>query len=177
MVQYQRIPFLRNIVSFYIELSRNTPLLAQLFFLYFGLPKIGISISAEGCAIIGLTFLGGSYMTEALKSGLESVDKIQGQSALSLGMNYGQTMRYVILPQAIRVILPPVGNDFISLLKDSSLVSVVSVADMTRRGREFMAAQFLPIETWVMVAFLYLVMTLFAARVVTWLERSTRLER
>jgi len=99
------------------------------------------------------------------------------QAARSLGMTYIQSMRYVVLPQAIRVILPPVGNDFISLLKDSSLVSVVAVADMTRRGREFMAANFIPVETWVMVALLYLVMTLFTARIVNWIERKTRLEK
>ena len=81
------------------------------------------------------------------------------------------------LPQAVRVILPPVGNEFITLLKDSSLVSVVAVADMTRRGREFQAATFTSIEPWIMVALLYLVMTLFSARIVTWIERKTRLER
>jgi polar amino acid transport system permease protein len=92
-------------------------------------------------------------------------------------MNYIQAMRYVIMPQALRVILPPVGNDLISLLKDSSLVSVVAVADMTRRGREFMAANFNPIETWSMIALLYLVLTLFTARIVTWIEKKTKLER
>jgi polar amino acid transport system permease protein len=85
-------------------------------------------------------------------------------------------MRYVILPQALKVILPPVGNEFISLLKDSSLVSVVSVADMTRRGREFMAASFIPVETWVMIALLYLIMTLISARIVAWIERETQTE-
>jgi polar amino acid transport system permease protein len=88
-----------------------------------------------------------------------------------------QAMRHVILPQAIRVILPPVGNEFISLLKDSSLVSVVAVADMTRRGREFMSTHFNPIEVWTMVALLYLVMTLFSARMVSWLEKKTTFER
>jgi polar amino acid transport system permease protein len=91
-------------------------------------------------------------------------------------MTHGQAMRYIILPQAIKVILPPVGNEFISLLKDSSLVSVVSVADMTRRGREFMAANFLPVETWLMVALLYLIMTLISARLVAWIERKTKTE-
>jgi len=85
-------------------------------------------------------------------------------------------MRYIILPQAIRVILPPVGNEFISLLKDSSLVSVVAVADMTRRGREFMAANFIPVETWMMIALIYLIMTLISARVVAWIERKTQTE-
>ena len=86
-------------------------------------------------------------------------------------------MRYVIIPQAVRVIMPPVGNEFISLLKDSSLVSVVAVADMTRRGREFMSANFIPVETWMMIALLYLVMTLFSARIVSWIEKKTGYER
>jgi polar amino acid transport system permease protein len=86
-------------------------------------------------------------------------------------------MRHVVLPQAIRVILPPIGNEFISLLKDSSLVSVVAVADLTRRGREFMSTHFNPIEVWTMVALLYLVLTLFSARIVNWIERRTKFER
>jgi len=86
-------------------------------------------------------------------------------------------MRHVILPQAIRVILPPVGNEFISLLKDSSLVSVVAVADMTRRGREYMSTHFNPIEVWTVVALLYLILTLFAARIVSYLEKRTGFER
>ncbi len=94
-----------------------------------------------------------------------------------MGMNYFQAMRYVILPQAVRVILPPLGNEFVALLKDSSLVSVVAVADMTRRGREFMAFTFMPLETWMMVALLYLVMTLFFARVVAYIERETSFVR
>ena len=99
------------------------------------------------------------------------------EAARSLGMSYVQAMRFVILPQALRVILPPVGNEFITLLKDSSLVSVVAVADMTRRGREFMAANFIPVQTWLMIALLYLVLTLVSARIVNWIEKKTRLER
>jgi polar amino acid transport system permease protein len=116
-------------------------------------------------------------MSEIYRAGIQSIAKGQMEAARSLGMSYVQAMRYVILPQAIRVILPPVGNEFISLLKDSSLVSVVAVADMTRRGREFMAANFLPVETWVLIALLYLVMTLLSARLVTYIEKKTRLER
>jgi polar amino acid transport system permease protein len=99
------------------------------------------------------------------------------EAARSLGMTHFQAMRYVVLPQAFRVILPPMGNEFISLLKDSSLVSVVAVADLTRRGREFMSAHFNPIETWFMVALLYLVMTIVAARVVSYIEKRSKYER
>jgi len=92
-------------------------------------------------------------------------------------MSYFQAMRYVVIPQAIRVILPPVGNEFISLLKDSSLVSVVAVADLTRRGREFMATHFNPIEVWTIIALVYLIMTLVSARIISWLEKRRRFER
>jgi len=128
-------------------------------------------------AVIGLAFCYSAYMSEVYRAGIQSISKGQMEAARSLGMSYVQSMRYVILPQAVRVVLPPVGNEFISLLKDSSLISVVAVADMTRRGREFMAANFIPIETWVMVALLYLIMTLVAARIVHWIEIKTRLEK
>ena len=128
-------------------------------------------------AIMGLTFCYGAYMSEIYRAGIQSIAKGQMEAARSLGMTHIQAMQHVIIPQAVRVILPPVGNEFISLLKDSSLVSVVAVADMTRRGREFMAANFIPLQTWVMIALLYLVLTLFSARVVTWIEKRTRIER
>jgi polar amino acid transport system permease protein len=115
-------------------------------------------------------------MSEIYRAGIQSVPKGQNEAARSLGMTHSQAMRHVVLPQAFRTILPPVGNEFISLLKDSSLVSVVSVADITRRGREFMAASFLPVETWLMIALIYLIMTLISARVVAWIERKTQTE-
>jgi polar amino acid transport system permease protein len=128
-------------------------------------------------AIFGLTVCYGAYMSEIYRAGIQSIPKGQLEAARSLGMSYAQTMRHVVLPQAIRVILPPVGNEFISLLKDSSLVSIVAVTDMTRRGQEFMAVNFIPLETWAMVALLYLMMTLFSARLVSWMEKHLRYER
>ena len=105
LIRYFKVPVLDKIVGFYIELSRNTPLLIQLFFLYFGLPKVGIVLTSEQCGVIGLAFLGGSYMAEAFRSGLDNVESIQIQSALSLGMKKSQTFRYVILPQFISACL------------------------------------------------------------------------
>ena len=100
LVQYYKVPVLRRIVGAYIELSRNTPLLVQLFFIYYGLPKIGIKTNAEICGIAGLAFLGGSYMAEAFRSGLESIEPIQTESAMSLGMDHAQTMRYIKIGRA-----------------------------------------------------------------------------
>lgn len=179
------------IATLYVELVRGVPLLVQLIWWYFAFPVVIQSIgnalnfaplahyqsNAILLAIIGLVFCYGAYMSEIYRAGIQSIPKGQMEAARSLGMTYFQSMRHVVLPQAIRVILPPVGNEFIALLKDSSLVSVVAVADLTRRGREFMSTHFNPIETWTMVALLYLVMTLFSARLVNWLERRTKFER
>jgi polar amino acid transport system permease protein len=181
----------RGIATIYVEIVRGIPLLVQLLFWYFAFPSVvqglGNALNLDvlknyladpvGMAILGITFCYSAYMSEIYRAGIQSISKGQMEAARSLGMSYFQAMRFVILPQAVRVILPPVGNEFISLLKDSSLVSVVAVADITRRGREFMAANFIPIETWSMVALLYLVMTLFSARVVNWIEHRTRLEK
>lgn len=106
IVMYSRMKVLKPIVQVYIELSRNTPLLIQLFFLYFGLTKLGITLSENACAIIGLSFLGGSYMAEAFRSRLEAVGKTQIESGLSIGLNKAQLVRYVILPQAFSVSMP-----------------------------------------------------------------------
>ncbi|MBG0785076.1 MAG: amino acid ABC transporter permease [Anaerolineaceae bacterium] len=185
-----KIGIINWVTTIYVEIARGVPLLVQLLFWYFAFPSLiqsfGKLIHFEPferylanpyfMAILGLTFCYAAYMSEIYRAGIQSISKGQNEAARSLGMTHGQAMRYIILPQAIKVILPPVGNEFISLLKDSSLVSVVSVADMTRRGREFMAANFLPVETWLMVALLYLIMTLISARLVAWIERKTKTE-
>jgi polar amino acid transport system permease protein len=186
-------PLISAIASIYVEVVRGIPLLVQLLFIYYASPillrdlgrrlagiwpslsawLIAIKLNPFAAAVLGLTACYGAYMSEIFRAGIESIAKGQMEAARSLGMGYFQAMRHVILPQAVRVVLPPVGNEFVSLLKDSSLVSVVAVADMTRRGREFMASTFLALETWLLVALLYLVMTLFFARVVAYIERKT----
>jgi len=178
-----------GISSLYVELVRGIPLLVQLIWWYFAFPvvlqSIGRNLGIQALAtykanpiamsILGLTFCYGAYMSEIYRAGIQSIPKGQMEAALSLGMNYFRAMRYVILPQAIRVIMPPVGNEFIALLKDSSLVSAVAVADLTRRGREYMSSNFIPIETWMMVALLYLVLTLFSARVASYIEKKVKI--
>ncbi len=127
-------------------------------------------------AILGLTICYAAYMSEVYRAGIQSIPRGQMEAARSLGMSYFQAMRYVILPQAVRVILPPVGNEFITLFKDLSLTSVVAVPELTGGGVT-MAASFIPLQTWLMVSLLYLVMTLLATRVVAWIEYKTRLEK
>jgi polar amino acid transport system permease protein len=179
------------IATLYVELVRGVPLLVQLIIWYFAVPVMIQSLGkAWGLptlenfqadpvvmAIIGLVFCYGAYMSEIYRAGIQSIPKGQMEAARSLGMTYFQAMRHVVLPQAVRVILPPIGNEFIALLKDSSLVSVVAVADLTRRGREYASIHFDPIEVWMLVALLYLIMTLFSARVVNWIEKKTKFER
>ena len=182
---------IRGIASLYVEIVRGIPLLVQLIGWYFASPviihKLGLWLNSQPLieyranpimtAILAITVCYGAYMSEIVRSGIQSVPRGQMEAARSLGMTHFQAMRHVVLPQAFRVILPPMGNEFISLLKDSSLVSVVAVADLTRRGREFMAAHFNPIETWLMVALLYLIMTIVAARVVSYIEKRSKYER
>ena len=183
--------FIHLVTTLYVELVRGIPLLVQLIWWYFAFPviikQIGVwthigllenyQANAIVLAIFGFVFCYGAYMSEIFRAGIQSIPKGQMEAARSLGMSYFQSMRHVVLPQAIRVILPPVGNEFIALLKDSSLVSAVALADLTRRGREFMAANFDPLQVWTMIALLYLVMTLFSARIVNYIERRTKFER
>ena len=180
-----------GIASLYVEIVRGIPLLVQLIGWYFASPviiqRVGLWLDFQPLiqyranpivtAVVAITVCYGAYMSEIVRSGVQSVPKGQMEAARSLGMSHFQAMRHVVLPQAFRVILPPMGNEFIALLKDSSLVSVVAVADLTRRGREFMAAHFNPIETWLMVALLYLILTLVAARVVSYIEKRSKYER
>lgn len=177
--------------SLYVEIVRGIPLLVQLIIWYYVVPsviqKIGNATNIGFLmdyranplvmAVVGLTFCYGAYMSEIFRAGIQSIPKGQMEAARSLGMSYFQAMRHIILPQAIRVVLPPVGNEFVSLLKDSSLVSVVAVADTTRRGQEYMATHFNPIPVWLFVALMYLILTLFSSRLVSWLEKRTRFER
>jgi len=178
--------FFRGASTIYVEIIRGIPLMVQLLWWYFAFPAIirgmgdslGVpalsdySADAIVMGIMGLTICYGAYMTEIYRAGIQSIPRGQMEAARSLGMTYIQSMRFVILPQAFRVILPPVGNEFTALLKDSSLVSVVVVADMTRRAREFISTNFNPISGWTMLALLYLILTLFSARVASYVEKK-----
>ena len=183
--------FIYALATVYVEIVRGIPLLVQLIWWYYAFPAVikevgnslGIQVLADyqanpiAMAIVGMTVCYGAYMSEIYRAGIQSIPRGQMEAARSLGMTRFQAMRHIILPQAIRVVLPPVGNEFIALLKDSSLVSVVAVTDLTRRGREYMSTHFNPIETWTMVALVYLVMTLLSARGVAWIEKRSKFER
>ena len=171
---YYRVPVIKRITAIYIELSRNTPLLVQLFFLYFGLPKIGIMLSSESCAVIGLSFLGGSYMAEAFRSGLEAVEKSQVESALAIGLSHPQAMRYVVFPQALAVSVPALCANVIFLIKETSVFSVVALADLMYVAKDLIGLYYQTDETLLMLVIAYLVLLLPVSLAAGWLERRLR---
>jgi len=174
LVQYFKLPIIRRIVSAYIEISRNTPLLVQLFFLYFGLPKVGVHLSSEACAIIGMTFLGGSYMAEAFRSGLEAVDKIQEESALAIGLTHGQVMQYVIFPQALSVSVPALCANAVFLIKETSVFSVVALGDLMFVAKDLIGLYYKTDEVLLMLVVAYLILLLPISILAAYLERRLR---
>ena len=174
VLRYYRVPVLHQIAAVYIELSRNTPLLVQLFFLYFGLPKLGVVLSAEHCAVIGLTFLGGSYMAESMRSGLESIEKSQIESAASLGMGRLLTMKEVIFPQAMAVSVPGICANMIFLIKETSVVSGIALADLMYVTKDLIGLYYETDEALLMLVVAYLIILLPVSILASILERRLR---
>ena len=174
LIRVFRIPMLRNIVGGYIELSRNTPLLIQLFFLYFGLPKLGIVLSSETCAIIGLSFLGGSYMAEAFRTGIDQVPSIQWESGLSVGLTKRQAFVHIILPQAIATSVPVFCANIIFLIKETSVFSAVALADLMFVAKDLIGIYYKTDEALLMLVVAYLIILLPVSLFCTWLERRVR---
>lgn len=174
LIEIRKMPILSQLSSIYIELSRNTPLLIQLFFLYFALPKIGIRLSSEVCAVIGLAFLGGSYMAETLRAGFESVEKIQKESALSLGMSKMQMMRYVVLPQALSTSMPALTANVIFLFKETSVFSAVALADLMFVAKDLIGLYYKTTESLVMLVIMYLALLLPISLLGLYLEKRLR---
>lgn len=179
------VGILRGIASLYVEVVRGVPVLVWLLWLYYGIPVLFREIPALSelkirdfaAAVIAFTFAYGAYMTEVFRAGIQSIAKGQMEASRSLGMNYFQAMRYIILPQAVRVILPPMSNEFVTLLKDSALVSILGLPDLTRRGREYVGRTFQSFDTYLIVALLYLILTVLFTRLSTSLERRMSVER
>ncbi len=155
----------------YVEVIRGTPLLVQILIVYFGLPAIGINLQPEPAGIIALSICSGAYIAEIVRAGIESIPIGQMEAARSLGMSYLQAMRYVILPQAFRNVLPALGNEFIALLKDSSLLSVISIVELTRVGRQIVNTTFNAWTPFLGVALFYLLMTIPLSRLVAYSQK------
>ena len=188
-------PVIYNIASFYVEVVRGVPILVLLLYVAFvgvplvmdGLNQVGTKIGSAWLAgltprnfpnewrvVIALGFAYGSFEAENFRAGIQSIDKGQSEAARALGMNFLQTMRYIVLPQAIRRILPTLGNDFISMLKDSSLVSVLGVEDITQLAKLYASSSFVFFQSYSVLAFMYLTMTILLSRGVQWMERRLR---
>lgn len=170
LVQFYKIPFLNPCMQGYIELSRNTPLLIQLFFLYYGLPQLGIKLDSYACALIGVVFLGSSYMAESFRAGLESVSKIQIESGRSLGLNEKQLIFSIILPQSLMVSLPYIGANAIFLLKETSVVSAIALADLLFVTKDLIGNFYKTNETLLLLVLCYLVVLLPLSLIFSLLE-------
>ncbi len=169
-------PLLRWPAVFYIWLIRSTPLLVQLFIIYFGLPQIGIDLGPFFSGVLGLALNVGAYNAETIRGGIISVPYGQTEAARSLGMNAALAMRRIILPQALRIIIPPLGNNFIILIKDTSLLSTITVVELTLTAQRLIGSTYKPFEMYVMAAVLYAVLTSSASLLLTWVEKRTRTE-
>ncbi|MDD6637984.1 MAG: amino acid ABC transporter permease [Lachnospiraceae bacterium] len=174
MIRHFKIPVLQRLVSVYIELFRNTPLLVQLFFLYFGLPKLGLDIDAEVCGALGLALLGGAYMAEAFRSGLEAVEPIQMESALSLGMSRRQAFLHVVLPQAISISVPAFVANIIFLIKETSVFSAISLMDLMFTAKDLIGLYYKTGECLTLLVIFYLIILLPVSIVGSLVERRLR---
>ncbi len=173
-IGHLRLPVLRQLVRGYVELFRNTPLLVQLFFLYFALPKIGIRVSAELCGSLGLGLLGGAYMAETFRSGLENIPAIQVESAESLGLTRWQTLRHVVLPQAVSSSVPGLLANVIFLLKETSVFSTVSLMDLMFTAKDLIGMYARTLECLTLLVLFYLLMLLPVSVLGNLLERRLR---
>ncbi len=171
-----RLAPLRWMVKVYIELVRGTPLLLQLIYIYYVLPEMGIRLNAFTAGTLGLTLNYSAYMSEVYRAGILAIAQGQHDAAAALGLSRGQAMRLVILPQAIRIILPTLGNYFISLFKDTALCSVVSLQEVVFTAQIIAARNFQYFTLYTIVAVMYLGVSFPAARLVGWLERRMRRE-
>lgn len=193
-----------NLASFYVEIVRGVPILVLLMYVAFvavplgveGLNALGVRLAEAGVGfgeslatlrtrdfpsewrvVIALAFAYGAFESEVFRAGIQSIERGQMEAARALGMSYFQAMRHIILPQAIRRVLPALGNDFIAMLKDSSLVSVLGVEDITQKAKLYAASTFLFFQTYSILAFIYLIMTVLLSRGVRWLETRLSMHR
>ncbi|MFZ2846205.1 polar amino acid ABC transporter permease [Lactococcus chungangensis CAU 28 = DSM 22330] len=173
-VIYFRLPIFRQIASAYTEISRNTPLLIQLFFLYYGLPRIGIQLEKETVGIIGLAFLGGGYMSEAFRGGIESVARIQVESGRALGLTRVQLARFIIFPQGFANSVPAVGANTLFLLKETSVFSAIAIMDLTNVTRDLIGMYYLTREYLLMLVISYAVILMPLSLIISYIERRVR---
>jgi polar amino acid transport system permease protein len=171
------LPALRSLARVYTDVIRGTPALMQIFFIYFGLPAVGVRLSAPVAGVLALGINSGAYISEIVRAAIQSIERGQMEAARGLGMNYRQAMRRVILPQTVRRAIPPVTGELISLVKGSSLLSVISIGELTRVGTQILGVTFRPLEAYLPVAAIYLLLNAGLTQVTILLEaRASRHE-
>jgi polar amino acid transport system permease protein len=173
LIRYWKIPVLQRIIGMYIELARNTPLMIQLFFLYYGLPRLGLLLEGSTCAIVGLTFLGGAYMAEAYRGGLVAVSRSQIEIGLSIGLRPFQVLRYVVFPQALAVALPALTATSIFLIKETSVFSIVALKDLMYVAKDLLREGH-STESNLLLIVSYLAIILPVSLIFGYLERKVR---
>ena len=172
IARISQFKILRIMAAVYADCIRGTPSLVQIFLIYFALPMaIGQRVEPFIAAVAACGINSGAYVSEIFRAGIQAIDVGQMEAGRSLGLTWWQTMRFIILPQAFKNILPPLGNEFIAMLKDSSLVSVIGFEELTRRGQLIIAQTYGSFEIWMTVAVLYLIMTMAISRIVAFLEK------
>jgi len=170
-----RNPYLRSINRVYVELVRAVPILVLILWVYYGMPQLaGISIGVFWAGVIALALSDSAFEAEIFRAGIQSVEKGQYEAAHSVALNYTDTMRFVILPQAIRRVLPALGNQLVYMLKMSSLVSIIGMQELTRKANELVVTEYRPLEVYTILVLEYLVLILIVSAAVRWLERRMR---
>jgi glutamine transport system permease protein len=178
VARLSKVTLLRLLARVYVDFFRGTPLLVQLFIIYFGIPALLRSMDVDfrfnqwGAAVLGLSLNSAAYLAEIVRAGIQSIETGQKEAAESLGLGSAQTMRYVIFPQAFRRMIPPLGNEFIVLLKDTSLVAFIGYQELFRQGQLIVAKNFRAFEIYIAVALIYLILTVLSSQVFSWLERK-----
>ncbi|OTA46523.1 MULTISPECIES: amino acid ABC transporter permease [Limosilactobacillus] len=174
LIQYFRVPVIGKIVGAYVEIARNTPLLIQLFFLYYAFPVMGIKMAAQTCGIIGLIFLGGAYMAEGFTGGFNGVSKSQLDSGRALGMSNFQLARYIVFPQGFALSMPALAANIIFLIKETSIFSVIAIPELTNTALDLIGMYYQSNEYLFVLVVAYAIILIPLIVFLTWLERRVR---
>lgn len=174
LMKLSKISFFNKIAGAYIEIIRGTPLLVQLLLVYYGLDKIGLQLPDLASGIIAVSLNSAAYVAEIIRAGIQSIDKGQMEAARSLGMSHGMSMRYIIIPQAFKNILPALGNEFIVLIKESAIVSIVGIHDLMYNTDTIRGISFKPFTPLVITAMIYFIITFTLSKLLAMVERRMR---
>lgn len=166
--------FVYGACSLYLLFFRGTPLLVQLFIWFFGLPQFGLMLPAFACGVVGLGMYSGAYVSEIVRGAIQSIDRGQNEAARSLGMSSGQAMRQIIIPQAIVRMIPPLGNEFIALIKNSALVSLLTIHDLMHEGQKIISVSYRSLEVYLVIALIYLILTSAISSLLRVIEKRLR---